>query len=90
MPLVQRFGVCPVWKIFYNKAKVTYYDDGSTPSSKFTAYSGQSGCDDGDYTVVPVIADFTTYDVDADMVKVVYPSDLTIADLKTIFTNSLK
>ncbi len=67
----------------YNKAKVTYYDDGVTPSRMFEVNSGSNGCDVGNYTVTSVAVDFTQFDVAADMVKVVPPADLTIGSLET-------
>ncbi|MDR3705441.1 MAG: T9SS type B sorting domain-containing protein [Paludibacteraceae bacterium] len=66
----------------YNKANITYYDDGVTPSKQFQVSSGQDGCNIGDYTVTPIVADFTQFTKPSDVVKVVSPSDLTILDLK--------
>ncbi len=68
---------------------ITYYDDGVSPSKQFIMFSGQDNCDLGNYTVTPIIADFAALDVADDMVKVVAPADLTIADLKTYLQTAL-
>ncbi len=44
----------------YNRAKVTYYDEDRQALQR-TAFSGEVGCGDGDYTKIPITADFDSY-----------------------------